>query len=261
MIFFPRSPGVRAAGVLIILLVLSWIGFSPAYRVIGWMERSLIGPIFRVVSSWTSTDEAIENARLRAVIRTLVRDEQSRIERVQQDEAGSTLRAWAERHKEQQLEFATVITQVREDNRLLLVIDRGEREGVRTGQAVIAHDGFLVGRIARTAQEHSLVELVLAPGHRFSVRFENEVAALGLAEGRGEQDMIRVGFIPRDMSIALGDSAVTSGMDDRIPKNLLVGTVQEIRVDESGPWKRVSLLPLLRPSDITIVGVLTDVSL
>lgn len=99
-------------------------------------------------------------------------------------------------------------------------LDRSQ-EYVRTGMAVIHHDG-VVGRIDRASTTHSDVMLITDPRSRLAVEIAGN-RAQGILEGLGE-DRCAV-RVSKDFDVKVGDLVQTSGVDELFPKGHPVGKV------------------------------------
>ncbi|KUP05867.1 rod shape-determining protein MreC [Bacillus coahuilensis m2-6] len=127
----------------------------------------------------------------------------------------------------------------------LLSISAGEAQNVEKDMAVISSKG-LVGKIKTTNQFSSTVELITSTNttNRISVEVRSEEVVFGLIEGFDqEKNKLLVKKIPFDKEIKEGDKVVTSGLGGVFPKNLLVGTVTEVIIDEFGLTKTAFVEP------------------
>jgi len=60
---------------------------------------------------------------------------------------------------------------------------------------------------------------------------------LGLAQGDFslmEEDRLRLDYLPADCQLLGGDLVVTSGLGGHYPAELVIGSVEEVQVDDSG---------------------------
>lgn len=107
-----------------------------------------------------------------------------------------------------------------------IVIQLGEQDGIRVGQAVITETGVVVGVVTRVDASTSTVRLVIDSQSRILAKLQNDTQSRGIIVGeRGIS--ISMQFIPRNETVEQGTTAVTSGLDPLIPPDLLIGTIQE----------------------------------
>lgn len=123
-----------------------------------------------------------------------------------------------------------------------LVISAGSSDGVRVGQSVIDAGG-LVGQITRVGPLQSDVLLLTDPDHAVPVAIARNGVRL-VAYGTGKANQLSLSSIPLSSDVKVGDLVVTSGLGGRFPPGFPVGTITELRPDES----RAFLLGDLRPA-------------
>lgn len=110
-----------------------------------------------------------------------------------------------------------------------IVLNRGLRDGVHAGQALIDAEG-IVGQVTREHGRTAEALLITDPDHGVPV----EVVRNGLrtvAMGTGDLERLSLPFLPRNADIRAGDLLVTSGLGGSFPAGYPVGTVR--RVDDS----------------------------
>lgn len=137
-----------------------------------------------------------------------------------------------------------------------LVLDKGERDGVRTEMGVITRAGA-VGRVVKTTPATSVVLLITDPN--------NAVAGLvqrtrdeGIVEGTPAR-RARMKYLPLLSSVREGDLVVTSGLEGVFPKGLPIGTVTRIEKAEGELFQSAELLPSVDVSRLEEVLVVTAV--
>lgn len=124
-------------------------------------------------------------------------------------------------------------------HRLLLGV--GRDGGIEPGQAVIDGRGVM-GQIIAAESKHATMLLLTDPGHAIPVT----VLRSGLrtiAYGTGATDALRLPHIPFSADVRLGDALVTSGIGGRFPPGLPVGTIRELRPDDTGTFVEAIALP------------------
>lgn len=112
-----------------------------------------------------------------------------------------------------------------------IMLDVGERDGVRAGQALIDAQG-VVGQVIEVATRHATALLITDPDHAVPV----QVARTGLrliAYGTGQRDRLRIPNIPQSGDVRPGDQLMTSGIGGNYPAGFAVGEVVAIEPDET----------------------------
>lgn len=106
-----------------------------------------------------------------------------------------------------------------------LTIDRGERDGVRRGMAVVAPQG-VVGQVGEAS--HAAARVVLVTDHNSGVdALVQRSRARGIVQG-GSGGACYMNYLNRDADVAVGDRVLTSGLDGIFPKGMMVGEVVEV---------------------------------
>lgn len=112
-----------------------------------------------------------------------------------------------------------------------VLINLGERHGVRINQAVITRVG-VAGRVARVLPDYSVVYLLTEPRCRVAVRIqrsrEQGIIHYGLRQGMYLDNVPRIG------DVVVGDTVITSGLGGIFPEGLVVGEITAVASPERG---------------------------
>lgn len=120
-------------------------------------------------------------------------------------------------------------------------IDRGLKDGVRKGMAVVTGEG-VVGRIGEVAPDSALVVPVIERGMRVSVLLEGS-RTRAVLEGLGWS--CRLLYVPKEEEVREGDRVITSGLDGVFPKGLWVGEVRRVKESPGGLFLEVEVRPFV----------------
>lgn len=108
---------------------------------------------------------------------------------------------------------------------MTLTIDRGERDHVRRGMAVLAPQG-VVGQVAEAS--HAAARVVLLTDHNSGIdAIVQRSRARGIVQG-GTDGSCFMNYLSRDADVAVGDLVVTSGLDRAFPKGIVIGEIVEV---------------------------------
>lgn len=118
-----------------------------------------------------------------------------------------------------------------------VVIDKGEKDGLKVGDAVISQ-GVLVGTISNVRQNNSDVLLVTDFNSLVPVILQNS-RGTGLLRG-GLKGLV-VEQIPLNISLQKGENVVTSGLGGQIPAGILVGKTGEVISKEGEIFQKNSV--------------------
>jgi rod shape-determining protein MreC len=121
------------------------------------------------------------------------------------------------------------------------LIDKGARDGVFVGQAVLDAGGVF-GQIARVEQLTSEVILVSDAAHAIPVQI-NRNGLRTIAVGTGDPNRLKLPYLPTSADVILGDLLVTSGLGGGFPAGYPVGTVAEVKRDPAQSLADVDVRP------------------
>ena len=182
----------------------------------------------------------LENSRLNAE-RLLT---QARLQRYAALEAENTrLRAMLEATASvrDQVRVAEIMSVSSNPFRHVLVVDKGTRDGVFDGQALIDADG-VVGQIIEAGVLSSQGILISDPDHALPVEV-NRNGLRTIAVGTGEFDRLVLPFLPNNADIREGDLLVTSGLGGAFPAGYPVAIVDSVVRIPQEPFAAVSAEP------------------
>lgn len=119
-----------------------------------------------------------------------------------------------------------VIKQSTNKQKNYITLDKGVRDGVEVGMAVVGPDG-IIGTIVGTSKSFSIAMSVLNLDFRLSARFRKN-GYFGSLNWEGlENDIVSLKEIPHHIQIEIGDTIETSGYSSVFPAGILVGLVSD----------------------------------
>lgn len=125
-----------------------------------------------------------------------------------------------------------------------VLINRGRRDGLVTGQAVVDANG-VVGQIDEVLLHSSRVILLTDPDHAVPVRVERTDLRT-IAHGSGLTALMRLNDLPMNVDLEVGDVLVTSGLGGVFPAGLPVAEVESVRRAPGQAFAGAELRPLGR---------------
>lgn len=136
-----------------------------------------------------------------------------------------------------------------------LTINKGTRDGLKNGQAVITLGGAL-GYIFRPSAATAHVMLIT---DRYSVvdGIVERTRAHGIVEGRGGEG-INLKYVERTEDVKEGDLVVTGGLDNIFPKGFPVATVESVERKTFSVSLKVELKPVIDPAKVEEVFVVMN---
>ena len=185
------------------------------------------------------------------------------------------------------IKFTRVIFSEANDINNRLYIDLGEKDGIRVDMIAVYGD-YLVGKVSKTFDTYSVVDLISNPNSMVSSRLIKEVEKvenkennkeanvpeeplglqneeqvthkvgekikiniLGVARGSDEEDGLLY-FQPSiyDNNITVGDEVYTSGLSNIYPEGIKIGKIEDINKKENYAYKTIKLRPGFESKDL-----------
>jgi rod shape-determining protein MreC len=137
-----------------------------------------------------------------------------------------------------------------------VIINRGDRDGLKTGMPVVAGGGRLVGRVAEVRPRWATVQMLNDPGSQINGVVQLS-RATGLATGQPDGTLV-LEQIPQSEIVNVGDTIVTSGRGGLLPKGLIIGQVAEIIQRDIELYQRAVLRPAVDFDRLEVLLVITD---
>lgn len=125
-----------------------------------------------------------------------------------------------------------------------VLVDKGTRDGVFKGQAVLdAHGVF--GQVTRVGPISAEIIMISDPEHAIPVQL-NRTGVRTIAVGTGRPDALSLPYLPRSADVETGDLVVSSGLGGVFPPGYPVALVGEVVRDPAQALLGVQALPLAR---------------
>lgn len=118
------------------------------------------------------------------------------------------------------------------------VLDKGSKEGVLKGSAVITADG-VVGQVVSTSEHAAVVRLITDPDQKLGVVIKR-IGLPGIITGNG-QNLAVMDFVPVGTNVDVGDKIVCFGKGGTFPDNHPVGTIAAVRRDNNGASMQIDV--------------------
>lgn len=140
-----------------------------------------------------------------------------------------------------------------------ITVNRGTSSGVKEGMCAITANGEMVGLVIEAGTNYAVVKTILDP----SLEISATIAASGnsgIVMGNyiaGEEDLLRMEYLPSDSVIRNYDQVVTTG-STVYPRDLIIGHVVDADFDDSGVAKFALLEPAADISTLEQVFILTN---
>jgi rod shape-determining protein MreC len=119
------------------------------------------------------------------------------------------------------------ILRVNTDAYRQVVLNKGERDGVYQGQAVVDANGIM-GQVTEVDPGSSVALLITGLDGSVPVEI-NRTGLQTIARGRGDGQTLTLPFLPGNADIKVGDLLVSSGLGGVFPPGYPVGKISELR--------------------------------
>jgi rod shape-determining protein MreC len=120
-----------------------------------------------------------------------------------------------------------------------ITINLGTEDGVKANQAVTVSGGVVVGKVVEAYEGHSKVALIVSPESAVNCLTQT-TRANGLVKGAYGM-AASLEMIDQSEELLPGDVIITSGLEEGVPKGLLVGKISRIEESPNMVFKSASL--------------------
>ena len=166
-----------------------------------------------------------------------------------------------EKHRSFDLESARVLNRDRSNWTSSLTLNCGTDYGIAVGDCVITERYELVGVVSEAGYNWCTVLTVVDTDSSLGARVFR-TGDVGLAQGDFTlmgQGLLELSYLPNEGSELLpGDLVLTSGLGEYYPADLTIGSVREVRTDDSGASSYAVVEPAAELDALTQVFVVKD---
>jgi len=137
----------------------------------------------------------------------------------------------------------------------VITIAKGANDGLYEGLVVLNEDGMVVGKISKVKSSISEVALLSNDECKIAATIMGVDKTSGIVEGELGLTM-KMNFIPQSNSINEGDIVISSGLEQAIPRGLVIGQVSEVVKESNELWQEAVVDSNVNFSELIIVTVL-----
>ena len=150
---------------------------------------------------------------------------------------------------------AQVISRQLDGGQARFIIDRGRKDRLEIGQAVVTNEGVFVGKVMVINERTAIVELLTDPEGRTAAMRIGTARLIGVIEGRGNGAAMLT-YIPASEKISPEQLVVTAGTEEKVPANLPIGIINAVEGKPTDPFWNASIEPLVPLDRIAFVSIL-----
>ena len=159
-----------------------------------------------------------------------------------------------------ELESATILERSSSNWTRSFTLSKGTDCGISVYDAVITSEGFLVGTVSEVGTNWCTV-LCIPDTDTSLGALVFRTDEIGVAEGDFQlmdQSKLKLSYLSPDAQLLNGDLIVTSGLGGFLPSGLVIGSVEEVKLDDSGSTQYAVLQPSADFDALTEVFVIKD---
>lgn len=154
--------------------------------------------------------------------------------------------------------FSSVIAQVigRDINKAnTLIINKGKSDNIFEGLPAVVDQGIIIGKVIE-AKDHLATILLLTDNlSQLAISTLSSQKTTGLAKGEFGLSL-KIELIPQDLDMKENDLIITSGLEEKVPRGLIIGKVNRIISHENELFKSATISPLVDYGEITILNII-----
>lgn len=159
-----------------------------------------------------------------------------------------------------ELESATILERSSSNWTRSFTLSKGTDCGIAVNDAVITSEGFLVGTVSEVGTNWCTVLCITDTDTSLgALVFRTD--EIGVAEGDFQlmdQSKLKLSYLSPDAQLLNGDLIVTSGLGGYLPSGLVIGSVEEVKLDDSGSTQYAVLQPSADFDALTEIFVIKD---
>ena len=120
-----------------------------------------------------------------------------------------------------------------------IIINLGVKDGVKEKQAVTVSGGILIGKIVEVFDNSSKVMLITSSDSSIN-SITQTTRANGVVKGKYATE-VKLEMINQNEELITGDLIITSGLENGIPKGLIIGKISNIEESANEVFKTANL--------------------
>jgi rod shape-determining protein MreC len=218
-----------------------------------WIEDKLEIPIHFIIDKFSNkiTEDDLKKIEQYSLLESSLEEEKRKIEELE------SLLELKSLYTDYDIISASIIYRSSDNWYDLITINKGKKDGISEGMAVVVKDG-LIGKITSVTNNTSVVKMItsMTENDTISIYINTlEESLYGLLYGYSNNQFI-INGISSNSEIKEGDKVVTTGMDNLFPEGIIIGTVSNVLKDNFDLTKTIYIKPSVSFDRIDYVSVL-----
>lgn len=254
---FPRGPGLGLKALVLCLLAGGTIlmdartqALAPVRDGLAWLLRPVLW-VAGLPSAIAGTAEHLqtreslveENAVLREN-QLLLQAQLQKLDALEMENQRLRELLASSAQLEERVLIAEVLSASQDPYREQIVLNKGARDSVYKGQALVDAQGVL-GQVISVHPSTSVALLLTDPNHGIPVEI-NRTGLQTIALGRGDGQNLLLPYLPGTADVKVGDLLVSSPLGGRFPAGYPVGTITELKHEAGEHFMEALATPAAR---------------
>lgn len=237
---FPRGPGLGLKALVLMLLALGAIlvdqrsdtltpvrsGLTWALQPVMW-AAALPSNMSRTADHLQTRESLLQENQVLRENQLLLQARLQKIEALETENRQLRQLLSSSAKLEERVLVAEIISAAQDPYRQQVIINKGARDGVYKGQALVDAQGIM-GQVIRVNPATSIALLLTDPNHSIPVEI-NRTGLQTFALGRGDGQNLVLPYLPGNADVQVGDLLVSSALGGRFPAGYAVGQIQELK--------------------------------
>ena len=254
---FPRGPGLGLKALALCLLALGAIltdtrsqTLTPVRDGLTWLLQPLLW-VAGLPSAVAGTAEHLQSRRSlideNAVLREnqlLLQSRLLKLEALELENHRLQELLASSSQLEERVLIAEILSASQDPYRQQIVLNKGARDGVYKGQALVDAQGVL-GQVISVNPATSVALLLTDPNHGIPVEI-NRTGLQTIALGRGDGQSLSLPYLPGTADVKVGDLLVSSPLGGRFPAGYPVGQITELQHEAGEHFMEALATPAAR---------------
>lgn len=140
--------------------------------------------------------------------------------------------------------------------RQIVVLNKGEQDGVQVGQTVIDENGIL-GQIINVYPNTSRLLLITDEQQSVAVTVKR-TGQRAIVTGKGIPTSLSLDYVFKTSDVRVGDELISSGLGGRIPAGYRVGRISHVEDVQAENFRSINVTPTANFIDNAYVLILQD---
>tara|TARA_B100000963_G_scaffold361955_1_gene401250 strand:+ start:47778 stop:48503 length:726 start_codon:yes stop_codon:yes gene_type:complete len=138
-----------------------------------------------------------------------------------------------------------------------LIINKGEKNGIKTDMGVISKDG-IIGIINETSKNYSSVISILNKDLKINAKHNKSNAFGSLEWNQTDPTIVELNDISIDNEVFIGDTISTGGMSFYFPNNIPIGEINSIKISENSGFYTLKVKLFQKMNNINYVYIIEN---